>query len=232
MPAPVSVIVPTYNAAADLVPMLASLTPGLSDGLVHELIVTDGGSGDATLSIADAAGAKVVSGAPGRGGQLRRGVAMAAGDWLLILHADTHLSPDWAGTVRDHLSGGRDHAGYFRLRFRASGLAPRLVARGGNLRARLLGLPYGDQGLLISRTLYDAVGGYPDLPLMEDVTLARALKGRLRPLDADAITGADRYQARGWARQVLANQWRMLRWSLGIPAERLARGYAPPPFCD
>ncbi|MCA8883751.1 MAG: TIGR04283 family arsenosugar biosynthesis glycosyltransferase [Rhodobacteraceae bacterium] len=228
MRAPISVVVPSLNAGPGFAAMLAALTPGLSEGLLRELVVSDGGSTDDTLAIAEAAGARVIRGARGRGGQLRRGVAAAEGAWLLVLHADTQLAPDWPEAVRAHLTAHPDRAGYFWLRFRASGLAPRMVAGGANLRSRFFGLPYGDQGLLIPRALYDSAGGYPDIPLMEDAALARALKGRLVPLAAVATTSAARYRNRGWARQTAANLWRLLRWRLGASPDQLARDYAPP----
>lgn len=225
MRAPLSILIPTLNAGPALPATLACLMEGLSEGLVRELVVSDGGSTDDTLRIASATGAEVVAGAPGRGGQLRRGVARCSGSWLLVLHADTQLAPGWTQAVRRHLEQDPHRAGYFRLKFRASGPGAGLVAGGGNLRARLFGLPYGDQGLLISRQQYEATGGYPDLPLMEDVVLARALRGRLKPLDAVASTGAERYLRNGWLRQSLGNQLRLLRFATGARAADLARHY-------
>ena len=93
MRAPVSVVIPTLDAAADLGPCLAALGEGLQAGLLRELVISDGGSTDATRAVADEAGAIWVSGPPGRGGQLGRGVAASEGDWLLVLHADTWLAP-------------------------------------------------------------------------------------------------------------------------------------------
>jgi rSAM/selenodomain-associated transferase 2 len=224
MPAPISLVVPTRDAAADLPRLLASATEGLGAGLLRELVVSDGGSTDATEDIAQAAGATWIAGPPGRGGQLRRGCAAARGDWLLVLHADTALPPGWTEPVGAAL-GAPDIAHAFRLAFRAEGLAPRWVAGWANLRSRVAGLPYGDQGLLIARELYDAAGGYPDQPLMEDVALALALRGRLRLLPATVSTGAERYVAEGWARRGARNLWTLARYGAGVPPERLVRGY-------
>jgi len=223
MPAPLSIVIPTLNSAADLPDTLATLIEGLDAGLVRELIVSDGGSGDATVLMAQDVGARLVSGPAGRGGQLRRGGKAAKGDWILFLHADTHLPAGWAGVVGDHVSG-RQTAGYFRLRFRASGSAPRIVAGWANLRSRL-GLPYGDQGLVISTTLYHDKGGFADIPLMEDVAMARQLRGNLTALPATVTTGADKYLRQGWFRRGARNFWTLARYLAGTSPEKLARPY-------
>lgn len=225
MPAPISVVIPTWQAAPALPETLSHLMEGLEQGLIRELVISDGGSEDETQAIADAAGALWVSGPRGRGGQLRRGCAAARGAWLLVLHADTHLSPGWSEVVRPRLSDP-DTAHAFRLAFRAEGFAPAWVAGWANLRSRAFRLPYGDQGLLISRTLYEAAGGYPDIPLMEDVALARALPGPVRLMPAHAQTSAQRYQTQGWLRRGARNLWTLARYSLGAPPEQLARSYA------
>ena len=228
MPAPLSVIIPTLNAAASLPGTAAALMAGVEAGLIRELVVSDGGSKDATAPIAAELGAVIVEGPPGRGGQLARGVAAARGDWLLLLHADTDLAPGWVTEAEAHIARHPDSAGYFRLAFRAEGLAPRLVAGWANLRSRLLGLPYGDQGLLISRDLLSRVGGVPDIPLMEDVALARALKGRLRPLAAEARTSADRYERDGWLRRGAHNLGTLARYLAGADPAALATRYRRP----
>lgn len=225
MRAPLSVIIPTLDAAQALPETLAFLMEGVASGLLRELIVSDGGSKDDTIEIATQAGALVIAGSPGRGGQVRRGCDAATGPWLLVLHADTHLSDGWSRVVAEHLAQDGLKAGYFRLRFRASGLAPRVVAAGANLRSRLFGLPYGDQGLVIPRHLLERAGGYPDLPLMEDVVLARRLKGSLIGLDAVAATGAERYERNGWIRQSVANFVRLVRFGFGAKPADIARGY-------
>ncbi len=225
MRAPISIVIPTLNAADELPGTLASLGEGLQEGLIREVILSDGGSTDGTRAIADAAGAGWVTGAAGRGGQLARGVAAAEGAWLLCLHADTHLGPGWTTAVLAHLRDAPDRAGHFRLRFRAEGLAPRIVASWANWRSRVLGLPYGDQGLLVSRALYDESGGFPEIPLMEDVALARALRGRLMEVPAEAWTSAARYQAQGWVRRGARNLLCLARYFLGVSPEVLARRY-------
>lgn len=222
MSAPISIVIPTLNAAAELPATLQALMEGLHAGLIRELIVSDGGSNDPTLEIADEAGAAIVTGAASRGGQLRRGCDAAQGDWLLILHADTELQAGWGDVVADHLPTGRPAA--FRLKFRAGGVGPFWVAGWANLRSRLFGLPYGDQGLLVRRSDYLSAGGFPDQPLMEDVALIRALP-RAGILPADAITSAERYTRQGWLRRGARNLWTLTRYFLGADPEKLAQAY-------
>ena len=219
MRAPISVIVPTLNAEKNLPGCLSALVAGLEASLIRELIVCDGGSTDETIRIAEAWGATVLSGPPSRGGQLKRGCEAASGEWLMILHADTELAPGWTGPVAKHLK--TEQAGWFQLRFDAGG---RVVSDWANLRARL-GLPYGDQGLVLPRTLYEKVGGYRDVPLMEDVGIVRALRGALRPIDAVALTSAEKYRRKGWVVQGTRNLWFLARYFTGASPEKLAASY-------
>lgn len=222
MPAKLSVIMPTLNAETGLRRSLPALTAGLETGLIRELVISDGGSSDATLRIADAAGAEIVTGPPSRGGQLRRGAQAARGEWFLFLHADSVLPPGWPDLVAARMAQGGPAA--FALRFDSGGLAGAMVAGWANLRSWLFSLPYGDQGLLVSRAEYEAAGGYPDIPLMEDVALARALP-RIALLPGAVLTSAERYQRDGWLRRGAGNLWRLLRFLMGANPENLARRY-------
>ena len=222
MPAPISVIIPTLNAAEALPRCLEALIEGLGEGIIREVIVSDGGSGDATIAVAVAAGAKVVQGAASRGGQLRRGCAAAKGEWLLVLHADTVLGQGWAPVVARHLEDGRP--AWFHLSFDTGGVMARLVAGWANHRARVFALPYGDQGLLVSARDYSRAGGYPDIPLMEDVALVRALNG-LTGLPVRARTSAARYQRDGWIRRGARNLWTLARFFAGADPQVLAERY-------
>lgn len=225
MRAALSVIIPTLNAEKQLPACLMALMEGLEAGLLREVVISDGGSTDATLQIAEEVGAELVTGDASRGGQLRRGGQAAQGDWLLVLHADTVLDPGWSESVLDHIASHPDMAGYFRLRFDAGGIAPRFVAGWANLRARVFGLPYGDQGLLLSRALYDGTGGFADQPLMEDVAMARQLRGRLREIPLSARTSAERYVTEGWFHRGRRNLWTLLRYLSGADPHDLARSY-------
>jgi len=223
MRAKLSVVIPTLNAEDGLARSLPALAEGLTAGLIRELVISDGGSDDATLEIAREAGAVIVRGSASRGGQLGRGAAVARGQWLLFLHADTVLPEGWPDCVIRHMQGGRP--AHFRLRFDRGGPAARAVASWANLRSRWLRLPYGDQGLLISRAEYDRVGGYPEIPLMEDVVIARALGRRLTVLPMAATTSADKYLRDGWLRRGLRNLSLLVRYLCGADPARLARRY-------
>lgn len=228
MTAPISIVIPTLNAQTHLPACLAALTEGLPEGLIRELIVTDGGSTDETVEIADAVGAEIVQGDASRGGQLRHGVAAARAKWVMVLHADTILEAGWSHAVADHVLRGDGGPAYFRLGFRSRGLMPLLVAGWANFRARVFGLPYGDQGILMKVSDYRRVGGYPDQPLMEDVALAFALSKagkRPVPLPVRAMTSAEAYKRDGWLRRGTGNLWRLMRYCLGADPIRLARGY-------
>ncbi|WP_299350713.1 TIGR04283 family arsenosugar biosynthesis glycosyltransferase [uncultured Shimia sp.] len=223
MRAPISVVIPTLNAAEVLPTCLGTLYEGVQEGLIRELIVVDGGSTDTTVEMAREAGAVIVDSKPSRGGQLKTGCAKAQGDWLLVVHADSALSEGWSETVRSQMSGGQ--AAYFQLRFNAVGVMPRWVAGWANLRSRLFRLPYGDQGLLIPRKLYESFGGYRDIPLMEDVALIRGLRPRPSAMSASITTSADKYQSQGWLRRGTRNLWTLVRYLLGADPVELAASY-------
>ena len=225
MSAPISVVIPTLNSANSLPATLLSLMEGLDAGLICEVVVSDGGSTDASCPIALAWGAEIVTGAASRGGQLRSGVAATRGAWVMVLHADTILQEGWAAQVKAAMQQGPL---CFSLAFRARGFAARWVAAWANLRSDLFGLPYGDQGLVVRRSDYDRSGGYPDQPLMEDVALVRALKGKIRRLPAHAFTRADKYQQQGWLRRGAKNLSLLLRYFLGANPDDLARRYRKP----
>ena len=223
--APVSIVIPTLNAASGLPRTLASLVPGLEFGMIREVIVSDGGSTDQTQAIAEGTGAVVLQGPAGRGGQLQRGAHAAQGAWILFLHADTVLPVDWPDRCGGHIATSPEMAGYFDLKFDQTGPAPWLVAGWANLRSRVFRLPYGDQGLLISQRHYAEIGGFADVPLMEDVDMARRIGERMAPLGARVTSSADRYRKQGWVRRSLGNAWLLTRYQLGADPRDLARAY-------
>ena len=216
-----SVVVPTLNAAATLEDCLARLSD------VRDVVVVDGGSRDSTQAIAAASGARLVVTEPGRGGQLRLGAEAARGDWLLFLHADTILAPGWRAAAERHMAGGEGGAACFRFRLADPVWQARWVERAVAARVALFGLPYGDQGLLIPRSLYDRVGGYRPLPLMEDVDLVRRIgRRRLALLGEQAWTGAERWRRDGWLARPARNLFCLGLYALGMRPERIARFYA------
>lgn len=221
-----SVVIPTLDAEATLARALAPLVPAAVDGLVREVVVADGGSGDATLEIAEEAGARIVATGPGRGVQLAAGCAAAKGDWLLVLHADTHLEEGWDKAVAGHIARRPDRAGWFRFALDDGSLTARIWEQGVAMRCELLALPYGDQGLLIPRALYEAVGGYRPMPLMEDVDIVRRLGARrLAPLAATATTSAEKYRRDGYLARSLRNAFVLACYFGGADPQRLAKAY-------
>jgi rSAM/selenodomain-associated transferase 2 len=227
MPAPLSVIIPARDAASDLPGCMSALFLGVEAGLVREVIVSSVPSNDVRLKeLAEQTGAVWVEGEAGRGTQMKAGAEAARGDWLLFVHADTWLGSGWPNAVRDHLRDHGNKAGAFRLGFRSSARRARIVEALTNWRARTFGLPYGDQGLLISRALYDELGGYDAVPLMEDVMLVRKIgKVRMRVLDETAMTSGQRQERDGWFGRSLRNLWLLFRFSRGASPESLARVY-------
>lgn len=225
-----SVIIPTLNAGSRLAECLDALVEPVIEGLVKQVIVVDGGSSDDTLKIADGFGAKILSTPPGRGGQMKAGAAAASGDWLLFLHADTVLQNEWAAEAVVFIEKNPCHAGVFTLAFDAPGLAPRIVSAGAMLRTKLFKSPYGDQGFLISKAIYEEIGGYRDMPLFEDVDIVQRLlqtKGAdaLHILAAKAVTSAERYEREGYLRQVFKNALLLARFHLGASPEKLSEAY-------
>ena len=224
MPAPLSIIIPTHHSCATLPKTLEALMPGLASGLIAEVIFCDSGQDPHLAELASSAGARLVIREGGRGPQLHAGALAAKADWFLFLHDDTQLAPNWAEFTGASLHDP-DCAYYFKLAFDAEGLAPRWVALWANWRSRRLGLPYGDQGLLISARLYRQIGGYPSDPLMEDVGIACKLRGKLRPLPVTALTCAARYEQEGWLRRSTANLWLVALYFAGVSPQRLSTRY-------
>jgi rSAM/selenodomain-associated transferase 2 len=222
-----SIVIPTLDAAANLGATLEALAQGVAR-LPAELIVVDGGSRDATRDIALARGARLVEAAPGRGAQLAAGADAATGSWLLFLHADTQLEPGWAIEVDRFIAppGNFARAAAFQLAFDDGSAAARRIERLAVWRGRVLGLCYGDQGLLISAPFYRRLGGYRSLALMEDVALVRRIgRKRLAFLETRAVTSAARYQEGGWILRPLRNFICLMLYFVGVPPHLIAYLY-------
>lgn len=219
-----TIIIPTLEAARSLGATLAACAEAGA-----ELLVVDGGSRDGTPDLARCLGARLLESEPGRGRQLAAGAAAARGGWLLFLHADTRPAPGWAAVARAFMGDPANVARAAHFAFALDDPSPqarrleRLVA----WRCRALGLPYGDQGLLLSRPLYEAVGGFRPLPLMEDVDLVRRLgRRRLAALPVPAVTSAERWRREGWHRRSARNLACLSLWFLGVPPGVIRRLYA------
>jgi rSAM/selenodomain-associated transferase 2 len=215
----VSVVLPALDEAEGIGAAVASAREA------GEVIVVDGGSTDATAQVAREAGALVIPAPRGRGAQMRAGASVSNGDWVVFLHADTRLEHGFTAALRalpPEVAGGA-----FTLRIDDPRPGFRVVERGVAFRSRALGMPYGDQAIFARREVYDAVGGMPDLPIMEDVAFVRRLRtrGALAILPLRATTSARRWRRHGIVGTTLRN-WALLgAWTAGVPAARLAAWY-------
>lgn len=219
------VVIPTLDEAQALPVLLGDLR-ALAAALPLDIVVADGGSRDGTQAAAAAAGARVVTAPRGRARQLNRGAAAVRGEWLLFLHADSRLDARAraalvAAVARD--SGVR--AAVFRFAIDLPPFWKRCIELGQRVREALWGLPYGDQGLLVRRDLFEAVGGYPDMPLMEDVAIVRLLRRRTRihRLPAALLTSGRRYVRDGVVRTWLRHAALIALYAAGVSPQRLAR---------
>ena len=217
-----SAIIPTLNEAENLGSCLRVIA-----STVGELIVVDGGSSDNTASVASHYNARWLTAKRGRGSQLAAGGAAATGDWLLFIHADTVLQSNWERSVHEFINEVREDniAGVFRYRNDLHGLAGRVLERYVAWRTSL-GLPYGDQCLLISRSHYHRLGGFSDFPIMEDIEFARRIGRRgLRVLPVLAVTSGVRYRSFGIFCRGLRNLFCLALYFIGLPPRLIAKIY-------
>lgn len=219
----ISVIIPTFNEACGIRETLTRVRSG-SD---VEVIVSDGGSSDGTPALARDLADRVVASPPGRGRQMNTGVRACRGDILLFLHADTLLPPGWDMMIREIISDGGIAGGAFDLGIASERPGLAWIARAASWRSRLTRVPYGDQAPFVRRTVFEAIGGYPEIPIMEDVAFARKLKraGRIRFIARPVSTSARRWENEGVLFTTLRN-WAIVTCFLaGVAPERLARWY-------
>lgn len=212
----VSVIIPALNEEDNIRCALSSVGP------CHEVIVADGGSTDSTREIAASMGAVVLTVPPGRGAQMDSGAAIAAGDVLLFLHADSRLPEGWAWDVSKALSDSRCVGGGFSLSLGSADPWLKLVERVANLRSRL-GLIYGDQAIFVRRESFFAAGGFNKLPLMEDVDCVKRLRrlGRMAVLKKKVTSSDRRWASGGRLRNTLRNWLTLSLYLAGVGPERL-----------
>ena len=220
-----SVIMPTLDEAQGIAATLESLRELRGRG--HEVIVVDGGSRDGTPALAEALADRVLATSASRAGQMNAGAQAAAGDVLLFLHADSRL-PDAADRlVLQGLAAGGAEWGRFDVRIAGANPMLRAVEAMMNLRSRVTHICTGDQGVFVRRDAFDAVGGYPDQPLMEDIAISARLRRRSAPLclRERCLTSARRWESRGVLRTIVLMWWLRLQYALGAAPARLARRY-------
>jgi len=222
-----TIIVPVLNEAAIIVAALQALAPLRTRGA--EIIVVDGGSSDGTPDLAQSLADRVIAAPRGRGAPLNAGAALGTGDALVFLHADTAL-PENADRL---VAAALRQRSWGRFDLRIAGRHPLLaiIARMINWRSRATGIATGDQAIFVTREAFLAVGGFPDLPLMEDIAISRRLKRLCRPycIGAPVVTSGRRWEHHGVLRTVVL-MWRLrLAYYFGVEPARLARRYEPVP---
>ncbi len=222
----ISIVIPCLNEAANIIPTLEALQAMRSRG--QEIILVDGGSTDQTTSLAQPLVDVILHTAAGRARQMNTGLAQARGDIVWFLHADTLAQPDMDCQIIECLEDSNAQWGHWRVRLSGSQPSLRLVETLMNHRSCLTGIATGDQGLFARTGVLRGLGGYPDIPLMEDVALSRRLKkfcGPLRCLSGPLITSSRRWESRGIWRTVLL-MWRLrLAYALGADPKKLAALY-------
>lgn len=225
-----SVILPILNEAPGIEAVLQALAPLRAGGA--EVIVVDGGSADRSVELALPYADRVLAAPRGRASQMNAGAAVAEGSVLLFLHADTRLPANADRLIAQAIDSGR-HWGRFDVRIAGASAWLPVVAALMNLRSRLTGIATGDQAMFVAHGRFEALGGFPDIPLMEDIALSRALRRIARPacLEAQATTSGRRWERNGVWRTIGLMWWLRLRYTLGADPHRLAReyGYVPRP---
>ncbi|MGB3208333.1 MAG: TIGR04283 family arsenosugar biosynthesis glycosyltransferase [Crinalium sp.] len=218
----ISIIIPVLNEANTIAQTLAYLKNASN----VEIIVVDGGSKDETIALAKSFGVQVISSGIGRATQMNVGATVATGAILLFLHADTRIPPNFDILIRQALAGNFI-AGAFELKIDANLRGIRLIENMVNLRSHLFSLPYGDQAIFIWSKVFHEIGGFPDLPIMEDFVFIRQLKklGKIEIIPQPAITSGRRWQKLGVIKTTLINQLMIIGYFLGVSPLQLARWY-------
>ena len=225
LPARLSVVIPALNEATGISAVLQALAPLAARGA--QLLVADGGSSDATAALAQAGGAQVIHAPRGRALQMNAGAQQATGDILLFLHADTRLPLEADRLITQALANGPQVWGRFDVCIAGQPRMLRVIAACMNRRSRWSGIATGDQALFMTRAAFDAVGGFPAQPLMEDIEMSKRLLKLSRPacLRARVVTSGRRWETQGVWRTVLL-MWRLrLAYWRGAAPERLAALY-------
>lgn len=223
LPETISIIIPVLNEATQLPKILA-----IRDIATNvEIIVVDGGSQDETVEIALKSSVKLIQSEPGRSRQMNAGAAIATGKIFLFLHADTQLPKQFENLIHQTLCQPTTIAGAFELRIEGDLLGLRWIERSVNWRSRYLQMPYGDQALFLRRDTFEEVGGFPELPIMEDFELVRKLRqhGKISIAPAAVITSGRRWQKLGVVRTTVLNQAIILAYFLGVSPFRLRQWY-------
>ena len=223
----VSIVIPVLNDTEALGHLLATIP---ADSGVDLVVVNGGAADDRLTAICRRPGLRLLTSAPGRGRQMNVGASAASGRWLVFLHADTRLPPQWLDELRGASVDPAIVGGSFRFRLDSGAWQARLIECAVRRRVRWLDLAYGDQALFVRRDVFEAIGGYREWPLMEDVDFVRRLRhaGRLYHSAHPALTSARRWESDGWWRRSAKNVMLQALFFAGVSAERLAGWYSHP----
>jgi rSAM/selenodomain-associated transferase 2 len=219
----ISIIVPTINEGKNIEAAITSAQSGKD----IEVIVVDGGSQDNTVEITESLGIKFIFSSPGRACQMNLGALLATGNILLFLHADTILPLQFDDMVRDALEEPGVVAGAFNLSIDSSQWGLRFVEWGVRIRSHFFNLPYGDQAIFIKREVFEQVGGFPELPIMEDFEMMRRLQriGGIMIVQGAVLTSARRWLQKGVFRTTLINQFAIIAYFIGVSPTRIRYWY-------
>jgi rSAM/selenodomain-associated transferase 2 len=219
----ISIIIPTLNEAENLGTTLTNAQKGKG----VEIVVVDGGSSDGTDGLAKSFGVRLLVTAAGRANQANAGALVAKGTILLFLHADTRLPEGFDRDIQRVLANPSIVAGAFRLAIEGAGVSLRIIEKLANFRARFLKMPYGDQAIFLKADLFCSLGGFPDMPIMEDFALMQRLRkeGRIVIAPTAVITSSRRWHKLGVLKTTLINQAVLVAYFLGCNPARLARWY-------
>ncbi|MEH2094699.1 TIGR04283 family arsenosugar biosynthesis glycosyltransferase [Nostoc sp.] len=221
--AKISIIIAAINEARNIKETIATTQSRLN----IEVILVDGGSQDDTVAIAQSLGVKVISSSPGRAVQMNAGAVTSGGEILLFLHADTRLPTGFDEMICTALQQPGTVAGAFNLRIDAPLLSLRWVELGVKWRSHFCQMPYGDQAIFLTKESFQQIGGFPELPIMEDFELIRRLKtiGRIVIISTPVITSARRWLQKGVFKTTLLNQLVIIAYLLGVSPERIRTWY-------
>ncbi len=219
----ISVIIPSLNEEGTL----ENLLQGLQLCDFWEIIVVDGGSVDRSKEIAKRYADKVIDSQAGRGTQLNRGAVKASGEALLFLHADSKIKSDITAAIKESLNLTDIAGGAFRLRIDSAKPSLKLVSSGANLRARLFGFAFGDQGIFVKREVFEKLGGFSDTPIMEDIDFVKRIKayGKFHIMDDFICTSPRRWEREGVMFCTLRNSLILFLYSIGVPTVKLKKLY-------
>lgn len=222
----ISIIIPVLNEAADTIRSTLASVQNVEN---VEVIVVDGGSQNETVALVQSWGVKVLFSTAGRAYQMNAGATAATGDILLFLHADTSLPLGFEKLVPLTLAQSGTVAGAFELKINSPMRSLRLVEKMVNWRSRFFSLPYGDQAIFLKASVFHDIGGFPDLPIMEDFELIRCLRrlGRIAIVPTPVLTSARRWHKLGVLKTTLINQIVILGYFLGVPSSHLVKFYRP-----